>query len=82
MITDYKVISSGNPKTVEKEVKALMFDKDNPMDDGWEPSGPLTCQVRQVQCRYSGSQRMSEDNRLEYTQAMVKKVGIHSSQTT
>lgn len=77
MIIDYAVISSGNPNTVAEEVRAMLASRNTGKDsvftsrERWQPHGPMTATTQHVQCKYAGTQRMSEEYRTHYVQAMV-----------
>lgn len=62
----YKIVRAMN------SIDSLMSKVEKEIEEGWIPTGGVSSVVVRQQNRYSGSQLMSTENSIEYTQAMIK----------
>jgi hypothetical protein len=63
---EYKIIESGSPNSLTREVNVLI-------KEGWEPVGSHQVVIRREQNRFRGQQHVDTLNDIEYSQTMIKK---------
>ena len=71
-VSDYRVLSAPTPELLERQVNELLFNASDPLNDTWQPHGPMHCVTRHAQNRFSGMQHKDTVYSIEYTQAMVR----------
>lgn len=64
-MTEYKVIESGSPNSLTREVNQLI-------KEGWTPVGSHQVVIRKEQNRFRGTQHVDTLNDIEYSQTMIK----------
>ena len=62
---EYKIIESGSPNSLTREVNELI-------SQGWEPVGSHQVVIRREQNRFRGQQHVDTLNDIEYSQTMIK----------
>jgi hypothetical protein len=64
-MTEYKIIESGSPNSLTREVNELI-------KEGWTPVGSHQVVIRKEQNRFRGTQHVDTLNDIEYSQTMIK----------
>jgi hypothetical protein len=64
-MTEYKIIESGSPNSLTREVNELI-------KEGWTPVGSHQVITRREQNRFRGTQHVDTLNDIEYSQTMIK----------
>jgi hypothetical protein len=64
-MTEYKIIESGSPNSLTREVNELI-------KEGWTPVGSHQVVIRREQNRFRGQQHVDTLNDIEYSQTMIK----------
>ena len=72
MITDFKILRLTEANQLQDAVCKLINNPDDPMDDSWQPHGPLIVERVHAQNQFAGLQQRSTLYTLHYIQAMVK----------
>ena len=71
-IVAYRILTATSADALEDQVTQLIINPDDPMDDSWQPHGPLIVERLHAQNRYSGSSHMDTLYDLRFIQAMVR----------
>lgn len=71
-VIDYKILTSNEPQGLERAVKLTINNPDDPLDDSWQPHGPMIVERLHSHDQYAGNQHRSVMYSLRYIQAMVK----------
>jgi hypothetical protein len=65
-MTQYKIIESGSPNGLTREVNELI-------KEGWVPVGSHQVVIRKEQNRFRGQQHVDTLNDVEYSQTLIKE---------